>query len=122
LIWLLFGLKGRISRKVYWLAYAFLICLQSALMAQILETQIAAAGAAGTPGFFGGWAGDILLAVSLYSTFAVSVKRLHDAGYADIIGLAIIIPFINFAFAVWLGIIPGETRPNRYGDAPDLPV
>lgn len=116
ILWLLFSLKGRISRRTYWLAYVLMICLQSALLAQIVgEEEASLHGLAAT-------AGPILLIVSLFCSYAVSVKRLHDVGYAGFLALAILIPFVNLAFSVWLGILPGNADANQYGEAPDVPV
>ena len=113
-LWLLFSLKGRISRRIYWLSYLLTICVQSALLAQIVSEDATFHGPA--TGI-----GPILLIATLYSNYAVSVKRLHDVGYAGFLALAIIIPFVNLAFTVWLGILPGSADANQYGEAPDVP-
>jgi uncharacterized membrane protein YhaH (DUF805 family) len=116
ILWLLFSLKGRISRRIYWLSYVLMICLQSALLAQIVGAENASLYRLAAS------AGPILLIASLFSTFAVSVKRLHDVGYAGFLALAILIPFVNLAFTVWLGILPGNAGANQYGEAPDVPA
>ena len=63
----------------------------------------------------------VFLLVTLYSNIAVAVKRLHDLGYAGFLALALLIPFVNLAFTIWVGILPGAAGPNRYGVAPDVP-
>jgi uncharacterized membrane protein YhaH (DUF805 family) len=113
-LWLLFGLAGRISRRVYWLAYLFIICVQSVLLAQILGQDSASFhDLAASIGPFG-------IMVTLYWSFAVSVKRLHDVGYAGFLALALLIPFVNVAFTIWIGLLPGTTGPNRFGDHSDV--
>jgi uncharacterized membrane protein YhaH (DUF805 family) len=58
---------------------------------------------------------------TLYCNLAVAVKRLHDVGYSGFLALALVIPLVNFAFTIWVGILPGTAGPNRYGNAPDTP-
>ncbi len=114
MLWLFFGLKGRISRGIYWPAYLLIICVQSALLAQLAGAEQAS---------FHGLAlsiGPMILLVSLYSSVSISVKRLHDVGYSGFLALAILIPFLNLGFAIWVGLLPGTSGPNPYGDAPDV--
>ena len=115
--WALFGLRGRTSRQVYWLSYVLVVCLQSALLAQIIG-----AGEEGGGRGLATAAAPFLLAGSLYATFAIAVKRLHDVGYSGFLALAVFIPFVNLAFSIWLGILPGNAHANQYGSAPDRPA
>jgi uncharacterized membrane protein YhaH (DUF805 family) len=114
-LWLLFGLAGRISRAIYWLCYFLLFCLQSAIAAQLIGGEAASFHALAVS------VGPYLLLVVLYCTLAISVKRLHDVGYSGFLAVAVLIPFLNVAFAIWVGILPGTAGPNAYGDAPDTP-
>ena len=115
LLWLLFGLSGRISRGVYWLGYALLACVQSAIFFQLYGGEqasyyhLAAA------------IGPAILLVTLYSQLAISVKRLHDAGYSGFLALALLIPFVNLFFSIWVGILPGTAGLNKFGAAPNTP-
>jgi uncharacterized membrane protein YhaH (DUF805 family) len=113
--WLLFGLKGRISRGVYWLAYLLIIAVQSVILAQIIS------GGAGSFYDVASSLGPIVLIVTLYSNLAIAVKRLHDVGYAGFLALALLVPVVNLAFTIWVGVLPGTPDPNRFGDAPDIP-
>ena len=36
LLWLFFGLKGRVSRRVYWLSYIFFVCVNGVVLGQLL--------------------------------------------------------------------------------------
>ena len=63
----------------------------------------------------------VVLLVTFYSNIAVAVKRLHDLGYAGFLAVALLIPFVNLAFTIWVGILPGTAGPNRYGAVPDVP-
>lgn len=115
LLWLFLGLQGRVSRQLYWLAFVFLQCVQAAIGFPILRSL-----QAGYLGLATG-AGLVVLAASLYAIIAVSVKRLHDIGYSGGFSVAVVIPFMNLAFSIWVGIPPGTAGPNRYGVAPDRP-
>ena len=115
IVWVLFGLAGRVSRGVYWLCFVLFVCLESAMLVQILGGEQAS---------YYGLVSTILpamLLITLYSNIAVAVKRLHDLGYSGFLALALLIPFVNLAFTIWVGILPGTAGPNRYGPAPDVP-
>ena len=115
ILWLLFGLAGRVSRTVYWLCYALTICVQSAILAQLIGAEQASLYRLASA------IGPAILLVTLYSNLAVSVKRLHDVGYSGFLALALLIPFVNLAFSVWVGVLPGTAGPNKFGAAPDVP-
>jgi uncharacterized membrane protein YhaH (DUF805 family) len=113
--WLLFSLKGRISRRVYWPAYLALLCLNFALYFQLVsmtEEELV---------------GSLLLVILLvgvallYANIGVAVKRLHDIGYGGFLAVAVPIPLIGVAFSIWVGVLPGTAGPNRFGLAPDIP-
>jgi 3-hydroxybutyrate dehydrogenase len=51
----------------------------------------------------------------------VAVKRLHDVDYSGYFALALLVPLVNLAFTIWVGILPGKAGPNRFGATPDAP-
>ena len=115
LVWTFFALKGRIGRRVYWLAQLFIIALDCAFVLQLLggeEARYHGVAVAVTP---------FLLIVSAYSTIAVAVKRLHDFDTSGFIALALCIPLLDMAFRIWAGIVPGTSGPNRFGAVRDVP-
>jgi uncharacterized membrane protein YhaH (DUF805 family) len=117
LAWLLFSMRGRISRAVYWPSYLGLLSLNFALYFQLLRLV----NAEGEP------PGALLLGslvsglAIVYANLAIAVKRLHDIGFAGFMAVAVLIPFVNIVFAVWAGIAPGAAGPNRYGAIADRP-
>jgi uncharacterized membrane protein YhaH (DUF805 family) len=111
--WLFFGLKGRISRRVYWLSYALLICLNAVVVGQLLGDEQASFSRLAQA------IGPFVILVTVYSNVAVSVKRLHDVGYSGFLALAMFVPLVNFGFTIWIGMLPGTAGPNAYGDMPD---
>lgn len=112
---MLFGLRGRVSRRVYWLTYLLITCLQSAVIVQLIGGEAASLHRITTA------VGPVLLFGTLYSQLAVSVKRLHDCGYTGFFALALLVPLVNLAFTIWAGIVPGTPGPNRLGVATDVP-
>jgi len=113
LAWLLFSLRGRISRRVYWLSYLSLTCVTAALFLQMVGGEEASLSRlASTIGPFAFFA-------TIYANVAVTVKRLHDVGYSGFLSLAMFVPLVNFVFTIWVGILPGTAGPNAYGDAAD---
>jgi uncharacterized membrane protein YhaH (DUF805 family) len=115
LLWLFFGMAGRISRGVYWLAFVLLRCVQVAILMQVLGGEEAS------------WHdpvltfGPIVLLVTLFANIAVSVKRLHDVGYSGLLTLALLVPLLDLAFSIWVGILPGTAGANRFGAVPNVP-
>ena len=113
LLWLLFGLRGRISRSVYWLSFFFVRFLQAAIIMQILGGEQASFFALATS------LGVVVLLATLVAGLTVSVKRLHDIGYSGFLSCALFIPFVDLAFSIWIGILPGTSGPNRFGAVVD---
>jgi len=113
--WLLFSLKGRISRSIYWPAYIALLSLNFALYFQLMSmTEEELAGSMVFVLLFAG-------AGLLLANIAIAVKRLHDIGYGGFLAIAVPIPFVGLAFSIWVGLVQGTAGPNRYGGAPDMP-
>ncbi len=113
LLWLVLGFRGRISRGIFWPALLATYCVNFALYFQLIGMTEKDLEGVGSIFLFLG------AAATLYVNLAISVKRLHDIGYAGFLAISVMIPFLNIAFAIWAGIVPGADGPNRYGDAPD---
>lgn len=113
LAWLLFAMKGRVSRQLYWLSYLLLVCLNAALVGQLLGGEEASFSRIAET------VGPLVILVTIYSNLAVSVKRLHDVGYSGFLAIAMFVPIVNFVFTIWIGLLPGTAGPNAYGDVPD---
>jgi uncharacterized membrane protein YhaH (DUF805 family) len=115
LLWLFFGLKGRISRSVYWLAYLGLICVNSIFLGQIIGGEEASYNRLAVA------LGPFIVLAALYANIAVSMKRLHDFDWNGLFALALLVPIVNLAFTIWVGVVPGTPGANAYGAAPDRP-
>jgi len=113
LSWLLLSLKGRISRGIYWLSYFFLMAVTAVLVGQLIGGEQASFHSLAQ------MIGPFVIFGTVYANLAISVKRLHDIGYSGFLAIAMFVPLINFAFTIWVGMVPGTTGPNPYGEMPD---
>jgi uncharacterized membrane protein YhaH (DUF805 family) len=102
---------------MYWPSYIAVLALNFALYFQLLKAihNDAVTDTSLLLWFIGG------LAI-LYVNLAISVKRLHDIGYGGFLAVAVLIPLLNLAFNIWVGILPSAPGPNRFGPMPDAPA
>lgn len=124
-LWALFSFHGRLGREPYWLGMILTYLLASvgginAFSSPPTEPVEVSAFML------------VSLITAAVSQLAIMVKRLHDRGFTGWLVLAplglslplVMTPFfgqvatfLNLAFLVALGIIPGTPGPNRFGPA-----
>lgn len=110
LVWLFFRLDGRISRATFLLAGLLLAVMQGFMLYRFtLAPQESGESAMWAMGF---WAIGI---VSIWCSFALGVKRLHDFGKPGILAVSLFIPVIFFVAFIALCAWPGDGGPNAYG-------
>lgn len=111
--WLFFEFTGRIRRMTYFLSGLVFVMLYTYLVAVIVQTpeDTALLGLLGLA-FLG------LMAVSLWATVALSIKRLHDLGYPGTLAIAMFIPMVSFLFFFVLCLFKGNPGSNKYGSSP----
>lgn len=106
---ILFGFRGRVPRKVFWL-YGVLGPLLFSAIAEMLL------GIVGVPEGRAEVATSLML---VWPCTAVSVKRWHDRGRSGWWVLVYLIPVIGVLWTlVANGLMRGTSGPNRFG--PDL--
>lgn len=114
-------LKGRANRASYWVGLATLVVLMAILMvvapssAHIQEIVLIylAVPRLHDIGRTGWWAAAVLgLEIALTVVAFVTLPEEQALSVTGVMGLAI------FGLMVWLGSIPGEPAPNRFGDPP----
>ena len=111
--WVLFGFRGRIGRKSFWLAALGVILVQAAVVAQIIGTpedspQIAL------------W-GLVMLVVwiaSAWAALALAVKRLHDLNLPGVLAVLLLVPAISFIAFLVLAFMPSSAETNEHGPPP----
>lgn len=122
--WLFLGLRGRISRKPYWLAIAFVMCI-TAIVAGIwidsatIELNDDGENILSIPPMSLPLQAVMLLLQWVF--MALAVKRSHDRGITGFLGLLTLVPVVSVPFVVAIGLMPGDPGPNKYGPASDSP-
>ncbi len=107
------SLKGRISRKTWWLGAIGLIII-SIIVGLVMGVVGAAMGLAGST--FGlGLLGLITTAIIIFPYFALTTKRLHDRGRPDILVWIFIAPSVLSPILQMLGISGGITTVEVFG-------
>ncbi len=117
LFWLFFKFSGRVSRSAYFLAGLQLAIVQAFLLYRFtLVPQESTAGQMWAIAFW------LVVIVSVWSSVALGVKRLHDMGRPGLLAAALFVPVVSLIAFIALCLIPGETGPNRYGELPNRPA
>ena len=113
-MWLFIRLDGRISRQVYWLALALLVCILLPVMAPIIDAET---GQFSQPP---NAVQTIILVTAYFSQLAIAVKRFHDLDMSGFFALGIVIPVIGILISIFLGIRRGDQGSNRFGEASNM--
>ncbi len=108
----LFSFEGRIRRSTFWTVIVPLFLVSFGL-------QVGAAVSSNR----GGSGGIVLLMLiyfipAIWLALATYVKRWHDLNMSGWMVLTLFIPFINFLILLYLGLAPGKTETNKYGEVP----
>ncbi|MEP3279514.1 MAG: DUF805 domain-containing protein [Stappiaceae bacterium] len=116
MLWLFFGFSGRITREIYWLGFGFcyiisLIVIQPHFRGIETVEDIEKIPAYVLP----------FMLLFVWCELALVVKRAHDKGLSGFIALLALVPLVNFAFLIFLGLIAGDSGPNKYGRYPNTP-
>ena len=113
LTWLFFSMKGRIARQSYALAMLFLIIPQFYILFKISQSDE-------ETGIFAFWGLMLLIVgfVTLWSTIALTIKRLHDLGITGWLSVLTLVPTISWIFVIGLMFIPSKPVDNEHGPPP----
>ncbi|MFC5584336.1 DUF805 domain-containing protein [Nitratireductor kimnyeongensis] len=114
--WLFFGFSGRVSRAAFFLAGMLLAVLQAfALYRFTLAPEGSGASGMWALLFWG------IFFVSVFSSVALGVKRLHDFGKPGIFAVSLFIPMVSILAFIVLCLYPGDAGANEYGDRTNAP-
>ncbi|MDZ7603394.1 MAG: DUF805 domain-containing protein [Hoeflea sp.] len=114
--WLLFGVSGRLSRRIYALAMLFWVLVLAIPMA-----AAARADPGSTALTLAGLGFVLAFLPAAWSIAVMSIKRLHDAGLPGILVGVLVIPAASTFMLLIMMIWPSVKGPNRHGPAPDQP-
>ncbi|MDN5927881.1 MAG: DUF805 domain-containing protein [Hyphomicrobiales bacterium] len=110
LLWLFFGISGRLSRAPYFLAglfaqlvpafvlYRFTLVAETSGTSEVLATIF--------------W---LALILSVWSNMTLGIKRLHDLGQPGIVAISLLVPVVSYFVFIFLCVYPGNAGPNRFG-------
>ena len=107
----LFTFSGRRNRQSYiYLQLASFVAVM--LGVGIITTITVMAPTIGAILWFIGAVGLIVLAVA---NWAAASQRIRDFGHSGVWALALLIPYVGFAFSLALWLIPSNEGENKYG-------
>jgi uncharacterized membrane protein YhaH (DUF805 family) len=116
LVWLFFGVSGRVGRAAYFLAgllaqlvpafvlYRFMLVPETSPVGETLALIF--------------W---LALILSVWSSLSLGIKRLHDFGQPGIVSVSLLVPVISYVVFLFLCFYPGDAGPNRFGACTDAP-
>jgi uncharacterized membrane protein YhaH (DUF805 family) len=108
-----FSFDGRIGRLSYLkrqLAFALLVVPLTLLLVALWLS-----GASGLALLLTIVIGLAYFIVSVHFSLAQGAKRAHDLGHSGWIQLLALVPVVNFFFALYLYLAPGQEPGNHYG-------
>jgi uncharacterized membrane protein YhaH (DUF805 family) len=114
--WLFFGFRGRISRQAYWLAFFFIVVILGIALHPTIDPET------GALSLRGGALAVLAMLAAVIANLAIGVKRLHDFNAPGLFAIALFVPGLSVIATLIIGLLPGNPGPNRFGDAPDVPV
>jgi len=106
-LWALTAFDGRVNREVYWLGNIMCALVAVPLMAPSVDATTEAVTLGPLTPF--------VFVALLWTEIALAVKRLHDRGLTGWIAATLVVPFLNVAAFVAIGLIPGDKGANAYG-------
>lgn len=114
-----FSFDGRIRRIEYFLSGIIGSIVCSVAFALGVGTMFLGAASDSGAGFgIGVLIGLIALVADIWFCIAQGVKRLHDLDKSGWLYLLVLVPVVNFVFALYLLFADGTVGPNQYGDDP----
>ena len=116
-LWALFGFRGRIGRQTFILGQLFMLALFAVIVARIVAVE----GNEGATVFWG-IAFLLLAGISLVSSVALCVKRLHDLSLPGILAALVFVPTLNMLFVIALMVVPSRQEVNEHGPPPFGPA
>jgi uncharacterized membrane protein YhaH (DUF805 family) len=116
LLWLFFGISGRLSRAPYFLAGLLAQLVPAFVLYRFtLAPEASGAGQALAVIFW------LALLLSIWSNITLGVKRLHDLGQPGIVAASLLVPVVSYLVFLFLCFYPGDAGPNRFGAFPNSP-
>jgi uncharacterized membrane protein YhaH (DUF805 family) len=110
LLWLFFGVSGRLSRAPYFLAGLFAQLVPAFVLYRFTLVPEASGSSEMLATIF--W---VALLVSVWSNITLGIKRLHDLGQPGIVAVTLLVPVVSYFVFIFLCFYPGTAGQNRFG-------
>jgi uncharacterized membrane protein YhaH (DUF805 family) len=110
LLWLFFGVSGRLSRAPYFLAGLLAQLVPAFVLYRFTLTPESSGISEALAVIF--W---VVLILSIWSSITLGIKRLHDFGQPGIVAASLLVPVVSYLVFVFLCFYPGDAGPNRFG-------
>jgi uncharacterized membrane protein YhaH (DUF805 family) len=117
---------GRASRSEYWWWYlfTFIVYLVLGLLAYVVGITSSSDGGR-TPGLL---ALPLIILFAVFAlgiivpTLALTVRRLHDAGYSGLLALLLLIPYVGSLIIMIFALLPSSPAGAKYDPIPATPA
>ena len=110
LLWLFFGVSGRLSRAPYFLAGLFAQLVPAFVLYRFTLVPETSGISEALAMIF--W---LALILSVWSNITLGIKRLHDLGQPGIVAVSLLVPVVSYFVFVFLCFYPGTSGENRFG-------
>jgi len=110
LLWLFFGVSGRLSRAPYFLAGLFAQLVPAFVLYRFTLVPETSGISEALAVIF--W---LTLLLSVWSNITLGIKRLHDLGQPGIVAVSLLVPVVSYFVFVFLCFYPGTSGENRFG-------
>jgi uncharacterized membrane protein YhaH (DUF805 family) len=118
--------SGRASRSEYWWWYLFTFLVYLVLGVPLYVVGIATSRDGGrTPGTL---AIPLIILLTVFAlgiivpSFALTVRRLHDAGYSGLLALLFLIPYVGGLVMLIFALLPSSPAGAKYDPVPAAPA
>ena len=112
----IFSTEGRLGRMRY-IAYAMGFAILGQILASLMDGIAALMHSEADP-FVSMTGIAIVFIAMIVISVILAVQRLHDLDKTGWLYLLILVPILNFIFALYMMLAPGSSGANRYGNPP----
>ena len=114
----MFSVHGRIGRVRYW-AYSFFSVFLFGIVVAIAVGVLTRASSGGQVGSIGKIIIGLLYYIPMiFVTIVMAKRRLNDLDHSGWLAIIMLVPIVNFFFALYLLFASGSAGTNQYGPMP----
>lgn len=117
MLWLFFGVSGRVARAPYILAGLLLNLITLYLFYRIYLLPEGSEESA-----LWGLIFIVVGVIGTWSFIALTIKRVHDFGKPGVFSLLLVVPVVSIIAFIVFCALPGDEGPNQYGALTNSPA